>query len=67
MDSSNDLIARLSRALRSLPGVGPKSAQRMTFYLLERDRESARHLAQVLALAVEKVGPLSSVRYVNGR
>ena len=56
MHSSNDLIERLSQALRCLPGVGPKSAQRMTFYLLERDRESARYLAQVLSLAVEKVG-----------
>ena len=54
MHSSDDLIARLACALRCLPGVGPKSAQRMTFYLLERDRESAQYLAQVLSLAIEK-------------
>jgi len=32
-------LARLIDALRCLPGVGPKSAQRMAFYLLERDRD----------------------------
>ena len=36
------------RALRCLPGVGPKSAQRMAFHLLERDREAARELAGVI-------------------
>ncbi len=43
-------------ALRCLPGVGPKSAQRMAFYLLERDREGGRRLAAVLADAMEHVG-----------
>lgn len=43
-------------ALRCLPGVGPKSAQRMAFYLLERDREGGAHLASVLSQAIEKVG-----------
>lgn len=43
-------------ALRCLPGVGPKSAQRMAFYLLERDREGGARLASVLAQAIEKVG-----------
>ncbi|MGB5589781.1 MAG: recombination protein RecR, partial [Gammaproteobacteria bacterium] len=35
------LVARLIETLRCLPGVGPKSAQRMAFHLLERDRDGA--------------------------
>ncbi len=54
VDSS--LIGRLIEALRCLPGVGPKSAQRMTFHLLERDRDGARRLAQALLVAADQVG-----------
>jgi len=43
-------------ALRCLPGVGPKSSQRMAFHLLERDRQGAFHLAESLAEAVDKIG-----------
>jgi len=50
------LISQLIEALRCLPGVGPKSAQRMAYYLLERNREGGRHLAEVLQDAMEKVG-----------
>lgn len=50
------LLATLIEALRCLPGVGPKSAQRMAFHLLERDREGGRQLARVLAEAMEKIG-----------
>ena len=50
------LLARMTRALRCLPGVGPKSAQRMTFYLLQRDREGARQLALAVLEALDKVG-----------
>jgi recombination protein RecR len=49
-------LARLIDALRCLPGVGPKSAQRMAFYLLERDRDGGRALAQSLAEALTAVG-----------
>jgi recombination protein RecR len=48
-------LETLKQALRRLPGVGPKSAQRMAYYLLERDREGARLLAQTLAQAVESI------------
>jgi recombination protein RecR len=48
-------LARLIEALRILPGVGPKSAQRMTFHLLERNREGARLLAQALLQAANEV------------
>ena len=44
------------RAFQCLPGVGPKSAQRMTFHLLQRDRQGARNLAQILQQAVDNVG-----------
>jgi len=56
------LIDRLIDALRCLPGVGPKSAQRMAFYLLERHRERARQLAEALITAVDKVGHCSLCR-----
>ena len=44
-------IEQLKRALRRLPGVGPKTAQRMAFYLLERDRDGADELAVALTEA----------------
>jgi len=59
------LIAQLIDALRCLPGVGPKSAQRMTFHLLERDRQGANHLANILSQAVEKVGYCSKCRTLS--
>lgn len=49
-------LARLIEALRILPGVGPKSAQRMAFYMLERNREGARALSVALQEAVDRVG-----------
>ncbi|MCP5164016.1 MAG: recombination protein RecR [Pseudomonadales bacterium] len=48
-------LQELIEALRCLPGVGPKSAQRMTLHLLERDRDGARALAAALEAAVERV------------
>tara|TARA_R110002095_G_scaffold215650_1_gene210394 strand:- start:3317 stop:3913 length:597 start_codon:yes stop_codon:yes gene_type:complete len=50
------ILQQLMQALRCLPGVGQKSAQRMAFHLLERDREGAFQLAQSLAEAVDKIG-----------
>jgi recombination protein RecR len=55
-------LANLIDALRCLPGVGPKSAQRMTLHLLERDREGAAALAEALAVAVDKVDHCSRCR-----
>ncbi len=53
----NDIpvLEALKQALRRLPGVGPKSASRMAYHLLERDREGARQIAQALSNAVERV------------
>jgi recombination protein RecR len=52
----NGRLNRLMQALRCLPGVGPKSAQRMSFHLLQRNREGARALAHALLEALEHVG-----------
>ena len=46
-------LEELVEALRCLPGVGPKSAQRMAYHLLQRDHQGARRLAQALAQAVD--------------
>src|SRR5512142_411616 len=59
------LIQRLIDGLRALPGVGPKSAQRMAYHLLERDREGARKLAAALIDAVEKVGHCRECRTLS--
>ena len=53
---SEPLLERLIEALRCLPGVGPKSAQRMALHLLERDRDGGRHLSTVLDAAMERIG-----------
>jgi recombination protein RecR len=54
--SNRGLLKELIESLRFLPGIGPKSAQRMAFYLLQRNRESASHLSKVLAQAVSEIG-----------
>lgn len=54
--SLSPLIGRLMEGLRRLPGVGPKSAQRMALHLLERDREGGRQLAASLLEAMDQVG-----------
>ncbi|MGA8053419.1 MAG: recombination protein RecR, partial [Burkholderiales bacterium] len=45
----------LTEALRRLPGVGPKSAQRMAYHLLQYDRAGAQRLAAALTHALEQV------------
>ena len=59
------LIGRLIEALRCLPGVGPKSAQRMAFHLLERNREAALELARAIDEAVTAVGRCESCRTLS--
>lgn len=49
-------LVRLIETLRCLPGVGPKSAQRMAFHLLEKDRNGASAIADALQKAVSDVG-----------
>jgi recombination protein RecR len=49
-------LAALVEALRRLPGVGVKSAQRMAYHLLQHDRDGARSIAAALNAAAEQVG-----------
>lgn len=65
--SSEALLDRFIEALRCLPGVGPKSAQRMALHLLERDREGGRHLSTVLEAAMEQIGRCNSCRNLTER
>lgn len=48
-------LEALKEALRRLPGVGPKSAQRMALHLLERDREALRRIAATLTTAADRI------------
>src|SRR5215207_6420570 len=48
-------LEELIAALRCLPGVGPKSAQRMAYHLLQRDKPGAHRLAASLARALERI------------
>ena len=56
MSTGSPLLTDLIDALRCLPGVGAKTAQRMAFHVLERDRDGAKRLAERLASAVERIG-----------
>ena len=53
---SSGLLEDLVESLRVLPGVGPKSAQRMALHLLQRDRAGARQLGEALVAAMERIG-----------
>lgn len=59
---SSPLLEQLIEALRYLPGVGPKTAQRMAFQLLERGRENGKRLASILQAAMEQIGHCASCR-----
>lgn len=54
--SFSPLVDRLLESLRVLPGVGPKTAQRMALHLLERERQGGERLAAVLSQALAEVG-----------
>lgn len=56
------LIKQLIEALQCLPGIGPKSAQRMALHLLERDRKGAERIVASLATALSEVGHCRSCR-----
>lgn len=63
--SFTPLIRQLIDALRTLPGVGQKSAQRMALQLLERDRTGGLRLAQALTQAMEGVGHCKQCRTLS--
>lgn len=48
-------LSLLTEALRRLPGIGPKSAQRMAYHLLQHDRDGAAMLSRALYQAVETI------------
>lgn len=56
------LLDQLVDSLRCLPGVGPKSAQRMAFHLLQRNREGGQRLAELLRLSMERISHCSVCR-----
>jgi recombination protein RecR len=60
--SASPLLEQLIQAFRCLPGVGPKSAQRMAFYLLQREREKGKHLAGALHQAMHEIGHCQQCR-----
>lgn len=60
--TTQSLLGQLVEALRCLPGVGPKSAQRMALHLLERDRDGGLHLSTVLEAAMERIGRCGTCR-----
>ena len=60
--SGSPLLNDLIEALRCLPGVGAKTAQRMAFHVLERDRAGGKRLAEKLAAAVERIGNCTRCR-----
>ncbi|WP_421568605.1 recombination mediator RecR [Stenotrophomonas sp. PD6] len=56
------LLEQLIEAFRVLPGVGQKTAQRMAYHVLEREREGGQKLADVLAKAIERIGHCAQCR-----
>ena len=63
--SYSPLLLRLIETLRCMPGVGRKSAQRIAFHLLERDRAGAGELSKALSDAVEGIGHCSRCRMLT--
>jgi recombination protein RecR len=59
---TSNMLEHLMEALRCLPGVGPKSAQRMAFHLLQRDRKGGLQLADALTKAMTEIGHCSECR-----
>jgi recombination protein RecR len=59
------LLQELVDALRCLPGVGPKTAQRMAFHMLDRDRAGASRLASTVTAALERIGHCERCRMLT--
>ncbi len=58
----SSLVEQLIEALKVLPGVGNKSAQRMAYHLLERGRDGGKQLSEVMRDALERVGHCAQCR-----
>ena len=52
----HSLLEKLVEALRCMPGIGRKSAQRIAYQLLQRNRDGAKHLSRIMAEAMDKIG-----------
>ena len=59
------LLQQLLQALRCLPGVGARTAQRMAFHLLERDRDGAKALIDALTVSLERIGECEQCRMLT--
>jgi len=53
---TNNTLENLIESLKCLPGVGPKSALRLAYYLLQRDRQGAHNLAKSIDESLSKLG-----------
>ena len=62
MSKVSPLVDGLIEAMQCLPGVGPKSAQRMVLHLLERNRDGGIVLAEIMSKAIEGVGKCKKCR-----
>jgi len=62
MKNENSLLAQLIQSFKILPGIGEKSAQRMAFYLLEKNREGGNNLARLIFNSMEKIRNCSTCR-----
>lgn len=60
--SSSSRLDQLIAALCCLPGIGRKSAQRISYHLLQRNRDGARELASALQLAMDEIGHCNRCR-----
>ena len=60
--SANHSLQRLLDELGRLPGIGPKSAQRIAYYLLEADAEEARRLAEAIQKTQKRANALGNVQ-----
>ena len=56
MKNENSLLAQLIESFKILPGIGEKSAQRMAFYLLEKNREGGAKLAKLITSSMSRKG-----------
>ena len=60
--SASPLLEKLIKSLQIMPGIGPRSAARIAYHLLDRRREESVQLADTLKEAVEKIGLCSQCR-----
>ena len=62
MSKVSPLVDGLIEAIQCLPGVGPKTAQRMVLHLLERNRDAGIYLVEIMAKDIEGVGKCNNCR-----